>query len=81
MCNWIIATLKIKNVWLGGSDIEEEGSWRWVTGEAWEYANWGRSQPSDSQQNEDGLRLRPDGKWDDLRQNYRLHFLIEWEPR
>lgn len=31
--------------WLGGTDQEREGDWRWVTGEAWSYENWDELQP------------------------------------
>lgn len=27
-------------VWLGGTDQGQEGIWRWITGEPWEYSNW-----------------------------------------
>ena len=27
-------------VWLGGSDSEQEGVWRWVTDEPWSFENW-----------------------------------------
>ena len=34
-----------KNYWLGGSDHENEGEWRWVTGESWTYSRWRVNQP------------------------------------
>lgn len=34
-----------KNLWLGGTDDGTEGKWRWVTGEAWIFANWRPGQP------------------------------------
>lgn len=37
------------NYWLGGSDAEKEGEWKWVTGEAWTYTFWGSGQPDNSQ--------------------------------
>ena len=33
------------NYWLGGSDADHEGTWSWVTGEDWTYANWRKGQP------------------------------------
>jgi len=33
-------------IWLGASDYTNKGKWRWVTGEKWEYNNWGKSQPT-----------------------------------
>ncbi len=31
--------------WLGATDQEKEGEWRWVTGENWSYENWDEAQP------------------------------------
>jgi sulfatase modifying factor 1 len=31
--------------WLGASDAEQEGVWRWVTGEVWEFSRWDSLQP------------------------------------
>ena len=32
--------------WLGGTDKDDEGRWRWVTGEEWTYENWEYGQPN-----------------------------------
>ena len=32
--------------WLGATDEENEGTWKWVTGEPWEYENWNEGEPT-----------------------------------
>lgn len=32
--------------WLGATDREEEGNWRWVTGESWNYSHWAPHEPN-----------------------------------
>lgn len=34
--------------WLGGTDAAVEGTWAWVTGEAWGYTNWWNGEPNNS---------------------------------
>ena len=33
--------------WLGATDEANEGQWKWVTGERWNYADWASGQPDD----------------------------------
>lgn len=60
--------------WLGGTDQSDEGDWRWITGEAWSYSQWGMGQPDNfeansyynptGQKDEDYLALaRGDQSW------------------
>jgi thiol-disulfide isomerase/thioredoxin len=39
--------------WLGATDEENEGTWKWVTGEPWEYENWFEGEPNNGE-GEDG---------------------------
>ncbi|HBF3877526.1 TPA: DUF5011 domain-containing protein [Clostridioides difficile] len=42
----IFNSLTTKTVWLGGTDEEKEGNWKWITGEPFEYTNWCPGEPN-----------------------------------
>lgn len=42
--------------WLGGTDATTEGTWTWVTGEAWVHTDWWGGEPNNSG-NEDYLAM------------------------
>ena len=49
-----------ESVWLGGTDKEEEGKWRWSDGSAWELTKWAtkpQQQPDNHEDQEDCLLL------------------------
>lgn len=39
-------SLTTKTVWLGATDEEKEGTWKWITGEPFEYTNWCPGEPN-----------------------------------
>jgi hypothetical protein len=43
--------------WLGASDTEIEGEWRWITGEPWAFTKWNPGEPSDSLHTENYLLM------------------------
>lgn len=59
--------------WLGARQAASEGTWSWVDGTPFDYANWGDTQPDDEAPGQDCLRLTFgiegsgwfDGAWDD----------------
>jgi formylglycine-generating enzyme required for sulfatase activity/tetratricopeptide (TPR) repeat protein/photosystem II stability/assembly factor-like uncharacterized protein len=65
--------------WLGGTDEEKEGTWVWVSGEAWKYSNWQSGGPN----NEDYLTYNADEpyRWDDLTGLWvnKKYFVCEWD--
>lgn len=79
---FIIANLGLNETWLGGSDFEVEGTWRWIDGPEFginfwtgnysgteiTYANWASGEPNDSGGNEDVLQSYSwgNGLWNDL---------------
>jgi hypothetical protein len=71
-----------RKAWLGGTDEELEGTWRWVTGEACAYTNWAAGSPCNVSGNEDFLYLGEDGKWLNSSKsmlNDLERFVCEWE--
>ncbi len=58
-----------KNMWLGGTDQNQEGQWKWITGEAWSFTRWLPGQPDNSSP-DNFLHIigyeDPDQRWNDL---------------
>lgn len=56
--------------WIGLSDAEQEGDWRWTTGEPVSFANWQPGEPNNSTKfdgtGEDYAALQSNGFWNDL---------------
>ncbi|MGN0464705.1 MAG: lectin-like protein [Acutalibacteraceae bacterium] len=42
----VVSNGKKNAYWLGASDSETEGVWKWVTGEPFEFSDWGTGEPS-----------------------------------
>ncbi|NBQ55993.1 MAG: hypothetical protein EBU36_05020, partial [Verrucomicrobia bacterium] len=65
--------------WIGGSDVKQEGTWEWVTGEKWSYTHWAVNEPQDFGQ-EDYLQIYNQDLgwgWNDNANSVRLGYL--WE--
>lgn len=71
------------NLWIGGYK-NAEGQWCWVTGEPWEYENWGDGEPNNSSNvvaNENCVAMWPE-KWNDLANSNTYEqggYICEWE--
>ena len=75
--------------YLGASDADREGTWKWITGEEWSYSNWGsgdddwEDQPDNANGGEDyasqSSRNFPYGRWNDISADYSYPFICEWE--
>lgn len=76
--------------WLGASDEAEEGTWTWLSGEKFDYSNWGNRQPDNNYSGgEDYMgiaRLGKDwadpGEWNDFTDTGSVSglggFICEW---
>jgi hypothetical protein len=67
--------------WIGGSDAAQEGRWRWVTGAALTYTNWGAGQPDNAGGVQDALAIRADGTWADENASILLPYLCEFDEQ
>lgn len=67
--------------WIGLSDQEDEGTWRWVDGSTLTYSPWGNGEPNNAGAGEDCVHSNwgAQGRWNDLpcrrRQPYVCEFL------
>ena len=69
-----------QNIWLGGTDIANEGVFKWVSGEAFVYANWSQGEPNDGKPApQDYVQMYADGSWDDVRSQETKMFVCEWD--
>lgn len=73
------------DVWTGGNDIANEGTWRWLTGEPMNYTNWRTNEPNNNDTNdpngEDCMVYEGDngGLWDDRSCSRTYGFICERE--
>ena len=70
-------------VWLGGNDIDVEGTWIWITGEPFSYTNWNIGEPNNSG-GEDCLEMRGgvESNWNDIPCSFTAMggYVVEFEP-
>lgn len=66
-----------ERLWIGG--YKDSSDWYWVTGEQWNYSNWGSGEPSGG--GEDKAAVWPQ-KWNDMTDDNRWEqngFICEWD--
>ena len=73
------------NAWIGATDKDKEGNWKWVTGEAFSYTAWCPGQPDNNQYGIEGeenyaqIWEGNNGKWNDTAGSKEYPFVIEFD--
>ena len=71
--------------WIGGTDKEKEGTWKWVDGSLWNFTHWASEpvqQPNRVTANDDCLQIyhpHATNGWNDLACVYKRQFICSWK--
>ena len=66
---WLVSIFGSMPYWIGLTEGDKEGEWRWMNGEAVSYTNWAPNEPMDADWGDEDyvfMGLSPDGKWHDV---------------
>lgn len=68
--------------YIGASDAEKEGTWKWDTGEAFSYKNWYKGEPNNNNagkaENYAAIYNKSTGAWNDVTGNDFYGFIVEY---
>ena len=77
--NEFLTTLSTDKSYIGASDAETEGTWKWTDGTPWSFENWGPGQPS-GPQNFATVNYNGVGLWDDEYENVPRPYFCQYDP-
>uniref|UniRef100_A0A8D0KKJ2 C-type lectin domain-containing protein n=1 Tax=Salvator merianae TaxID=96440 RepID=A0A8D0KKJ2_SALMN len=80
--NFIQSRTRNEHYWIGLTDMDNEGEWRWIDGTNYlnGFTNWHKGEPNDSEGKEDCVQMHNDGEWNDLPCNNENNFYICEKP-
>ena len=64
--SFVYGLSKSESVWLGGNDVQNEGTWSWTDGSPLTYINWHSGEPNNKDCKEHCLIQRSPLKWIDV---------------
>lgn len=68
-------------LWLGATDENVEGLWKWTDGEEMKFKNWKKDQPNNWGNRQHYLYIDSDGGWGDTGNDggYPVGYIVQWE--
>ena len=75
---YVMEEMNIKGlnaIWIGGTDIHQEGVWQWTDNMPWEFTSWYGAEPNNKGGNEDCLEMVQGGGWNDQSCHEEFRFL------
>ena len=76
--NDFLTTLSTDKSYIGASDAETEGTWRWADGTTWGYESWKEGEPNNINNQDYGtINHRGAGLWDDESETVSFPFFCQ----
>lgn len=81
--NAVIASMAaasgMERIWIGGNDLENEGTFVWTDGKPFSYTNFESVQPDNYLNGQHGLSMYQNGRWDDASIGNHFAFVLKLE--